>query len=211
MNLKNRPIWPWELDRVLITFEAIFFFVTFFLFGGMARLGAATDSVGEWLSNFFVLRFMKEDSQKDDGSHIHNDHGSCAVGHPHDHRREKATENVGIIFFGLAISTLLFHLFTGERIPEEGMTWVTWGAGFFTVSTGVLGVVKLVKSKLKKGSPLLADALQSLLCVLASGITIIADLLHSRFEQSHVVGEALIVALMAIAGTVILKTKKLCC
>jgi hypothetical protein len=209
MNLLKQDRWPWEIDRVLISLEVVFFLGAFLLFGGMARLGAGTDSIGEWLSNFFVLRFMREDAKHAHNSeHAHSEADTCD---PHDHVRERATENVALTFFGLAIATLLFHLLAGEQPPQENTSWIDWIAGAFTVSTGAIGVVKLKRSKWKKGSPILADAMQSLLCVLASFITILADYFHSSFEQSHTVGECLIVIMMFVAGAVILKTKKLCC
>lgn len=211
MSIKNRPLWPWKLDRVLIFFEALYFLIAFLLTGGMDRLAAALDSFVELWSNGYTLRFAKQEEKYRSENHDHSDFETCEHDHEsHDHTRERATENVAITFFVLGGLSLAIHVLFGE-IETTDSSWFESGAWFFTIATAVLGVVKLVKSGLQKGSPKLADALQSLLCVGASLVTIIANRFHTQYPNSHVVGEIFIVAIMFVAGTWILKSKKLCC
>ncbi len=199
--------WIWRIDLSLIISEIIFAIVVFSIYGGLSYLAFGHDSVGELVSNLVVLFYL--------GNVIkHKDNHKHAGTTPHEHefheREGKASQYVAFVFFGLALSTLIWPLLFGAEPTPTTAVWPTYMLGFFTVTTGFMGFLKWKQSR-DKHDPRWAEALQSVFCVLSGIVAAIAGMSENIIPQSHLYGDIIIAGLMFVAGCMIINNKKLCC
>jgi len=199
--------WIWRVDLTLIICEIIFAAIVYALYGGFAYLAFGHDSIGELVSNLVVLFYLGNVIKHKD-SHKH----AGTIPHEHEfHAREgKASQYVAFVFFGLALSTLIWPLLTGAEPTPSTVIWPTVMLGVFTLTTGTMGFLKWKQSR-DKHDPRWAEALQSIFCVLSGVVAAAAGMLEHRISQSHLYGDIVIAVLMFVAGCMIINNKKLCC
>ncbi len=199
--------WIWRVDLSLIVSEIIFAAVVYALYGGLAYLAFGHDSVGELVSNLVVL-FYLGNVIKHKNSHKHA--GTTPHEHEFHERESKASQYVAFVFFGLALSTLIWPLLFGAEHTPTTVVWPTYVLGFFTITTGAMGFLKWKQSR-DKHDPRWAEALQSVFCVLSGVVAMVAGMLENLIPRSHLYGDIVIAGLMFVAGCMIINNKKLCC
>ncbi len=197
----------WRLDFILIFAEIIFAAIVYSMYGGLAYLAFGHDSVGELISNLVVLIYIKRTIFDLD---VHHHHGTAPHEHEFHARETKASQYVAFVFFGLALSTVIWPLLAGVEHAPTTVLWPRVTLVIFTIITGIMGVIKWRQSH-GKDDPRWADALQSILCVVSGVIAALAAWLEKWFEQSHLYADVAIAALMFVAGCMIINNKKVCC
>ncbi len=205
---ERKSLWIWRVDLTLILAEILFAAIVFSLYGGWSYLAFGHDSIGELISNLTVLLYLGGIVK---AKEHHNHMGTVPHEHEFHGREAKASQYVAFVFFGLALSTLIWPLLFGaEAGPSTAPNWPNVMLVVFTLTTGTMGYLKW-KQSTDKHDPRWSEALQSVFCVLSGVIAAAAGWLETSIPQSHLYGDILIAVLMFIAGCMIINNKKLCC